>query len=569
MTHYNPTWKRFLSGQLLVNELREKGLLGFLRKALSKLLFGILWRIRNILLKIAAVPLSLLASKGDLAQAHFYMGKILYTLGDLAGAIESYERVVELKPNWAEAYFQLGKILCNPSNLDFLDRSIVYLRRSIVLKPDSIKAYLKLGFALIYNGEFVESINATKTGVKLYNEQQEKNPLSKLGIRFLTPEYYTGWGWLGGLGHLAGNIRYYIQVGMLGQRPQYRTILLASHKQVANICLLNYWRRYLTIITNPLLIFCLEPIAKRLRSLEYSLYNVKFDKDRMLYVSDACAVVQKKLEAESSPPLLTLLSSDSQRGWQCLRKMGVPKDAWFVSLHVREGGFTGDEKNLIHTYRNSDINTYRKAVESIAKRGGWVVRIGGRNMKPMPPMPQAIDYPLSEWKSDWMDIFLLSQCRFFIGTNSGPCDVTPLFGVPSVLVNVWPIWDGTWSSKDIFIPKLLYSEVEDRYLTFKEASAPRLWKNYNSQLLASWGIGAVDNTLDEIDEIVVEMLDQLDGQSNEVKQDNQLQEKFNGLAEPHLGYVPNNRVGKKFLSKWAWLLPTGKDEEENNSLIKK
>lgn len=555
MTNYNPTWKRFLSGQILVNELREKGLLGFLRKALSKLMFGISWRIRNSLLKIAAVPLSLLASKGDLARAHFYMGKILYTLGDVSGAIESYERVVELKPNWAEAYLQLGTVLCNTSNIDLLERSIAYLRRSIALKP-SIKAYLKLGFAHFYTGEFAESLNATQNGVKLYNEQQQRNPLSKLGIRFLTPEYYTGWTGLGALGHLAGNVRYYVQVGMLGDRPQYRTIILASHQQVANICLLNYWRRYFTLVTNPLLIFCLKPIAKGLRALDYSLYNVLFDNDRMLHVADACAVVQKKWEAENRPPLLTLLSSDSERGWQCLQKMGVPKDAWFVSLHVREGTFTGDEKNVIHNYRNSDINTYRKAVESIAKRGGWVVRIGDRNMKPMPPMPQAIDYPLSEWKSDWMDIFLLSQCRFFIGTCSGPCDVTPIFGVPSVLVNVWPMWEGTWSSKDIFIPKLLYSEVEDRYLTFKEASAPRLWKNYNSQLLASWGIGAVDNTLDEIDEIVVEMLDRLDGCSNDEEQDNQLQEKFNELAAPHLGYVPNNRVGKKFLSKWAPLLPT-------------
>ena len=559
MTQSNLTWKRFLSWQFLINKLREKGGLWFLRRFLSKLGFGIYWRIRNSSLGLIAGPLYLLASRLDLAAAHFYLGNILYKLGDTAGAIESYEKVVKLKPNWVEAYLQLATILFNPSEIDLLERTIIYLRQAIALKPNSIKAHLKLGLALLYHGEFAESIKVNQTAVKLHQKKLKNNPLSQLGIRFLTSEYYTNWNWLGAIGHLAANIRYYNQVGILGQRPQYRTILLAPYKQVANLCLLNYWRRYLTIVTNPLLIACLQPIAKHLRLLEYSLYNVTPDNRQMLYVSDACAVVQKQWEAEGRPSLLALLSSDRERGWQCLQELGLPKNAWFVSLHVREGGFSDRGKHSVYTYRNSDINTHRMGIQSIVRRGGWVIRLGDRTMKPLSPMPQAIDYALSDIKSDWMDIFLLSQCRFFIGTSSGPCDIPPIFGVPSILVNVWPIWEGTTTSKDIFIPKLLWSKDEKRYLTFEEASENRLWKNYNSNLIASWGIEVVDNTPEEIDEVVVEMLERFEGHSEYDLEDELLKEKFNILAAPHLGYVPNNRVGRKFLRKWSWLLPDAKE----------
>lgn len=559
MTESNLTWKRFLSWQFLINKLREKGGLWFLRRFLSKLGFGIYWRIRNSSLGLIAGSLYLLASQLDLAAAHFYLGKILYKLGNTAGAIESYEKVVKLKPNWVEAYLQLATILFNPSEIDLLERTIIYLRQAIAIKPNSIKSHLKLGLALLYHGEFAESINVTQRAVKLYQEKLEANPLSKLGIRFLTPEYYTNWNWLGAIGHLAVNIRYYIQVGMLDRRPQYRTILLAPYQQVANHCLLNYWRGHLKIITNPLLVRCLEPLAKQLRSLEYSLYYVALDKHQMQYISDACSAIQQEWELQGRLPLLNLSTSDYKRGWQCLQEMGVPQDAWFVSMHVREGTFTGDKRNSVHTYRNSDINSYRKAVESITKCGGWVIRIGDGMMSPLSPMPQAIDYARSDWKSDWMDIFLLSQCRFFLGTNSGPSDVPPLFGVPSVLVNVWPIWEGTFIGKDIFIPKLFWSEAEKRYLTFEEASENRLWKNYNSNLLASWGIGVVDNTPEEIEQVVVEMVDQLEGRSDNTPEDERLKEQFNTLAAPHLGYIPNNRVGRNFLRKWSWLLPTAKD----------
>ena len=42
-------------------------------------------------------------------EGYFFMGNILNNIGDKKGAIEKYEKAVELDPNYKEALFSLGK----------------------------------------------------------------------------------------------------------------------------------------------------------------------------------------------------------------------------------------------------------------------------------------------------------------------------------------------------------------------------------------------------------------------------------------------------------------------------
>ncbi len=336
-------------------------------------------------------------------------------------------------------------------------------------------------------------------------------------------------------------------MGILGWRPQYHTILLAPPEQVINPCLLNYWRRYLHIITDPSLIECLLPLAKIMRCLEYSLYHVKIAKEQMVDVGYAFSAVQKQWEAEQKQPLLTLSPSDYERGWNCLQDLGVPKNAWFVCLHVREDGFRGEG---IITHRSGDINTYLLAIKSIVARGGWVIRMGDPSMRPLPPMKQVIDYAHTDAKSDWMDVFLGASCRFFLGTNSGLNCIPCLFGIPCALTNMWPISARSVQSQDLFIPKLAWSEFENRYLTFEEALAPRFFFNLNSKLLYSWGIKVVDNTPEEINDLVLEMLEWLEGKCQYTAEDEVLQQQFNSLPTPYGPSAFNSRIGRSFLHNY-------------------
>lgn len=372
-------------------------------------------------------------------------------------------------------------------------------------------------------------------------------PFHKLGIVFLSMGYANPQR----IGELAHQPDLYLKMGILGMGPSGRSILLARTESIANRCLMNYWRRYIHVISHPLLFYFLFPFAKL---LEYNTAYVTLPNGQLVHKSQATVAVQKQWETEGRHPLLKLSPLDCERGWDCLHKLGIPEGAWFVCLHVREPGFLKEGDNPHHAYRNADVESYFLAVKTIVERGGWVVRMGDPTMKPLPPMEHVIDYAHSNIRSDWMDIFCCAQCHFLLGTTSGLFLVSFVFGIPCALTNFMPMSERAWSGRDIFIPKLYWSAFEDRYLTFEEALAPPLRHCYDGKIITSLGVRLVDNSPEEIKEVVEEMIDRMDGNLNYTSEDERLQKKFNSLVT-YESYGVASRIGRNFLRKYARLLP--------------
>ncbi|MCK5602945.1 TIGR04372 family glycosyltransferase [Candidatus Pacearchaeota archaeon] len=375
----------------------------------------------------------------------------------------------------------------------------------------------------------------------------------KMGIIFLS-RYY---GSATRIGETAHQLDLYVKMSALGWGPSHRGILLARKEKTANLCLMKYWSNYIHVISNPFLFYLLFPLAEL---TQYDIGRLKMPDGKVVNRHYAIIAVQNKWDEEGRSPLLVLSSSHRERGWNCLQQLGIPRGSWFVCLHVREAGFLKEGNNPYHAYRNADINTYLLAVKTIVEAGGWVIRMGDSTMKPLPPLDHVIDYANSEFKSDWMDIFCCAECRFFLGTTSGLFIVSFDFGVPCALANDTPMGDRPWSKKDRFIPKLYWSTSEGRYLTFEEALAPKFRCCYDGNIFESSGISVIDNTPEEISDIVLEMLNRLDNNLEYTEDDDILQDRFNTLL-PYKKYGIGSRVGGAFLRKYEWLLPKLNNEE--------
>jgi putative glycosyltransferase (TIGR04372 family) len=148
-------------------------------------------------------------------------------------------------------------------------------------------------------------------------------------------------------------------------------------------------------------------------------------------------------------------------------KMGIGKDEWFVCLHVREGGFRDDWNR--REWRNATIGNYIPAIKAITEAGGWLIRMGDNTMTPLPEMDHVIDYPFLPFKSDLMDLYLISECRFYIASHSGILDVAVLFNKPVVIPNMvgWT-FGHLYKKGDLGITKHLYSLSQKRFLSIKE-----------------------------------------------------------------------------------------------------
>jgi putative glycosyltransferase (TIGR04372 family) len=260
--------------------------------------------------------------------------------------------------------------------------------------------------------------------------------------------------------------------------------------------------------------------------------------------SHAAAKIQNRWEAENRPPLFVRCEETDAALRVLRRRLGIPEDAWYVCLHVREPSFHGRWNKVWEQARDADIRTYRAAIETILERQGYVVRMGDSNMPPLPPIDGAIDYARSELKCEYADILLLSGARFFVGTNSGLSIVPGIYGVPCVLTNWVPIGLPNWFNKDLMIPKLLRYKDSRDFVTIEEMLASDLGYVQNPRDLPA-GLEFVDNTPEDLAAAVTQMLRELDGEAYRVR-DRVMEEVYFTLAVRH-GSYRGSRIGTAFI----------------------
>lgn len=175
-----------------------------------------------------------------------------------------------------------------------------------------------------------------------------------------------------------------------------------------------------------------------------------------------------------------------------------------------------------------------------------MIRIGNPGMTPLPPMERVVDYPFTAHRSDWMDVFLVAACRFFIGTASGMFIAATHFGTPVVLTNQMPLSQRPFSPKDLFIPKIFVRAATGERLTGSQSMLPPVRDTKPGKDLEAAGIGLLDNRPEEIRDVVVEMMDRLDGNWTGSDGDEERNRAFDRLTAHDWGF-PVPRIGARFL----------------------
>lgn len=314
--------------------------------------------------------------------------------------------------------------------------------------------------------------------------------------------------WALHIGH-ASQIDYMVKLLMLERRNPDDTIFYVPHlRRVANRFLVEQWRPHLRLITNPGELPFPEEFTQ---FLAVDFYVPGFADQGRYYLWNVAAETYQRWAAEGRGPLLQLAGDLRERGQEALASVGVPADAWFVGLHVREPHYQRHHRGL-HDVLNGQIADYVPAIDEIVRRGGWVIRMGDPSMTPLPPLPNVLDYCHSAIRSDWMDVFLAATSRFFIGTSSGVCYVAQNYGVPCVLTNWWPPAQRPWHAGDIFVPKLLRRVSDGRALPLEESlDEPFGYCNSESYLREKRGFVVEDNDPQDIRAAIIEMFERLDG----------------------------------------------------------
>jgi tetratricopeptide (TPR) repeat protein len=103
----------------------------------------------------------------EYADAYYNLGNALYRQGQLEQAIENYQKAIQLNPEYADAYYNLGIALSDHGQLA---QAIENYQKAIQLDPGKVLAYNNLGNALCKQGQLKRAIQNYQKAIQLNPE---------------------------------------------------------------------------------------------------------------------------------------------------------------------------------------------------------------------------------------------------------------------------------------------------------------------------------------------------------------------------------------------------------------
>ena len=304
------------------------------------------------------------------------------------------------------------------------------------------------------------------------------------------------------IGHLSLNTDLFLrrrQLGIHPDGPYY--CFLCSPKDLANRQLLTMLKRVVPICES------------RFLTLFYSGMLPLFK--RTPFYQDLPMNSNEYYEFNNAKPSIYFTSDEIEKGRKLLRQMNVDlnKDE-FVCIFARDDAYLKHVKPYhnwnYQNVRDSDIDSLIETAKYLIGKGFTVIRIGSIVKKPINfSHEKMIDYPYSKYQSDFLDIFILAQCKFILAAgSSGLINVGNLFDKPTLTVNLAEQWLAPWTKDNLYIPKKYKYLNSNKYLHFRDAM--KLGESFWSQNLTTLGLEAEEISSHDILEVTQEMLARLD-----------------------------------------------------------
>ena len=271
-------------------------------------------------------------------------------------------------------------------------------------------------------------------------------------------------------------------------------------------------------------------------------------------------------------PATTLTDEELKFGDELRQSLGIPKDAQYVCLGVKESayyasittesGYGQDLSHQVQDSRNVEIANCMLAATHLANLGIYVVRVGSVVNAPLPRdrHPMIIDYSNTA-RSELGDIVLGANAKFLICGASGYWIFAGAQNRPIAYIDHY--FENYHSSSTQRLDQLpnsilitrMYKDKNNCFLSFKSIIENNT-KFLSDIAIRSLNIAPQANTPTEILEAVLELNCRINGNYSEPSDEELFQDKFYGCFVPPIPWreFPLMRVASSFLRKYQDLL---------------
>ena len=265
-----------------------------------------------------------------------------------------------------------------------------------------------------------------------------------------------------------------------------------------------------------------------------------------------------------SPPNLGFTDAEKLKGSQLQKKLLSDSAKPFVCIALPEKSYYELKEENKHLGTNSsDLysnfpswESYYPCIKSLNDIGFNVIRMGQTVDYAVDASScTIIDYAYTS-RSEFGDVWLSGNCKFVIaGGGTGIYWPASTFNKPVIKTDSNELFNTSYGKNDLQIPQLAWSRSEKNFKLFswliKQGQG---WAQNRS--LIDGEIEIIKNTAEEINEVVLEMNQRLDGTWIETVEDIELQNRFKKLREvvPKWQFQEGVRIGADFLRRYQHLL---------------
>ena len=314
----------------------------------------------------------------------------------------------------------------------------------------------------------------------------------------------------------------------------------------------------------------------------YRRYSIIIDSHVPKFIRRAFSILAELLKSRFTPelpgwqdlwrlePATSLTDEELKFGDELRQKLGIPKDAQYVCLGVKEAayyasitpekGYGQDMRRQANDSRNVNIENYLPAATHLANLGIYVVRVGSVVNAPLPSdrHPMIIDYSTTH-RTELGDILLGANCKFCLTGTGGVWVFSAIRNKPVAYCDQYELGYKrdmlTQGAHALWSMRTLRNIQTSKLVPFSEmALGGQKWAD--DELLARLGLQPIANTPDEILNAAIEMNDWIDGKLDLSEHDEELQTKFYNCYPPEtrLEKNPLVRISPSFLRKYQDLL---------------
>jgi len=177
--------------------------------------------------------------------------------------------------------------------------------------------------------------------------------------------------------------------------------------------------------------------------------------------------IQHKWTVERRPSF-QLLHSDEISKCRSLLKSYLPDVEGFGTVHIRQPAYRSEASSY---FRNSQPIPYWQSIYQTLTSPSTCINLGSAYDKRVPKefASKIFDYAKSPLKSELMDIYLVQQTSWHVGTPSGLDHLPAIFGAPTIILDqyvlTYPITHNT-----LYAPRVLLkdSKIYSYQLFYRE-----------------------------------------------------------------------------------------------------